>query len=43
MKWRLLSDFFLVSGDDIACFIQETKNKQTEQKTNQDLGLFKEL
>jgi len=35
--------FFLASEDDIAHFIGETKNKKTERKTNQDLGLFKEF
>ena len=35
--------FFPASEDDIARFIQETKNKNTERKTNQDVGLFKAL
>jgi len=41
MKWQLRRAFFIVSEDDIARFIEETKNKNTLRKTNQDLGLFK--
>jgi len=41
MKWRLRRDFFVVSEDDIARFIEETKTKNIERNTNQDLGLFK--
>jgi len=33
--------FFLASEDDNARFIEETRNKNTERKTNQDLELFK--
>ena len=45
MRWRLrLSGFgeifFPVSEANIARFIEQTKTKTTEQKTNQNLGLF---
>ena len=35
--------FFPASEDDIARFIEETKNKNTKRKPNQDVGLWKAL
>jgi len=40
MKWWLRREFFLVSEDDIARFVEETKPKSTRRKANQDLWLF---